>query len=206
MKLGVASILMIFVLTFAVPCTTSAQELPAQPEDLRLIANPPEPADRLFRIFGYGMYPGDQVISNIHPGDDWKVNSFIHATWGSSMYQGLQLQLVYPQQAKQDTENITVIQDPNMVKNYFEVSINPSLILLDPDFPTFLPDWTQKISILIHVNDNTPPGIYAIGLNAANPPSSFTADQIYKLGIFKYRDAGLIGIDRPLLLVFVEVT
>ena len=93
-----------------------------------------------------------------------------------------------------------------MVKDYFDVKINPSLTLLDPNFPTFLPDWTQKISILIHVNENTPNGIYAIGLNAVNPPSSFSADQIYKLGIFKYRDAGLIGIDRPLLLIFVEVT
>src|SRR5438445_2716514 len=65
---------------------------------------------------GYGMYPGDQVIEQIHPGQDWKIISFIHSAWGVNVYQGIGMNLVYPSEAFEPKNNITVSQNTSLVK------------------------------------------------------------------------------------------
>jgi len=159
-------------------------------------------------VSGYGVYPGDTVVSNIHTGEDLKVVTYLHAGWFIEKYQGMELKVVYPNRGEVKlgaNETVSVIQDPDEVKNYFDVNLTPSLVLLEPSFPVFQPNWTQKITVIAHVKENTPAGDYLIGITPFEPPPEKSDEWVYQYGIFKYVDAGMADIGRPHLQIFVRV-
>lgn len=161
-----------------------------------------------FGVIGYGIYPGDTIVSNIHPGEDLKVVTYLHASWFVGKYQGMELKEVFPNRGEvkiTKDQFISILQDPNEVKNYFTINIDPTLILLGPAFPIFQPNWVQKITVKVHVNENTPPGTYLVGVTPFTPPEDMSSEWTYKYGIFMYKDAGMAEIGRPHLQIFVEV-
>ena len=97
-----------------------------------------------------------------------------------------------------------VDQDPSLVKNYFSVNITPDALLLEPNYPLFGLNWAQKVKIDVHVDKNTPPGKYLIGISPANPPKDLEAQWI-KEHRLKYTSVGMFGIGRPTYQIFVEV-
>jgi hypothetical protein len=116
----------------------------------------------------------------------------------------MSLVVTYPEKGQTGMGEFKVEQNPEKVKEYFNVSITPNTLLLYPNYPLFGKDWAQKVRIEIHVNEKTPPGKYLIGISAVNPPADLEAEWIrdYKL---KYTSVGTVGIGRPTYQIFVEV-
>lgn len=118
----------------------------------------------------YGAYPGDLVIreyqgTNIRVGDTIQTVTFIKAGWGVVKYQGFKLEETYPSYAKL-SNYYEINQNPEEVKNYFDVEVSPNIILLEPAYFVFYKGWTEKIILTIHVKEGTPPGQYVIGLRS----------------------------------------
>ncbi len=162
-----------------------------------------------FYAFGYGAYPGDIGVG-VNPGDDFTVATFFYSSWLVETWQGTKMQHFYPVQTGIPNQNLigtqfTVIQDPETVKNYFDVSIEPNVILLEPSSPIFGYNWTQKILVHIKVKPDTPKGRYAIGVNPVAPPKEYS-DKWVKQYLTRYADAssGLAG--RPFFQIVVDVS
>jgi hypothetical protein len=158
-------------------------------------------------VFGYGAYPSQSIQTQVKAGDSFYAVTYLHASWGITKYQGIQLIVTYPEKGETMLGQFSVTQDPN-VSRYFTVEVNPKIILLEPNFPQFLYNWTYKIKAKITVSPDTPPGKYLIGVMTTDPPSEIEQQWIrkYRLG---YTSAGLSGIGvgtgRPTWEIFVEV-
>ncbi len=156
-------------------------------------------------VYGYGAYPGDAIISpsdgaEVKPGMDLVIVTFFHAGWRIGNYQGMKLNAVYPQSGRigKGLGEILVDQDPSVVENYFDVEIEPEVILLEPTFPIFFNNWSQRI------NEGTPPGDYLIGIRPSTAPEKYRYDwnREYRL---MYVDIGGIATERPPFRAFIQV-
>jgi hypothetical protein len=155
-------------------------------------------------VVGYGAYPGDIVVSPIEPGQNFLTVTYWHASWAVAKFQGMSLVVTYPTKGETMMGMFTVEQDPDVVRNYFDVEITPNTLLLDPTYPLFGPNWAQKVRIEVHVKENTPPGKYLIGISPTNPPKELESEWIREHRL-KYTSVGTIGIGRPTYQIFVEV-
>lgn len=158
--------------------------------------------------FGYGAYPGD-VVTEASAGDDFTVATFFYTSWLVETWQGMKMMHFYPADTGVPTQDLsgtwfTVTQDPDKVKDYFEVSINPSIVLLEPSSPIFGYNWTQKILVHVKIKDDAPKGRYVIGVNPVTPPKEYS-NQWIKQYLLKYADAssGLAG--RPYFRIVVDI-
>lgn len=156
-------------------------------------------------VSGYGTYPADTVVKGILPGEDLKVVTYLHTGWFIEKYQGMELKPVFPSHGDTQQGMISVVQEPDVVKDYFEVNIEPAVILLEPSYPVFYPNWAQKVTIKVNVKENTPKGTYLVGVTPFEPPADKSEGWKYKYGIYAYTDAGMAGIGRPHLQIFVKV-
>jgi hypothetical protein len=116
----------------------------------------------------------------------------------------MSLVVTYPTNGETMMGMFTIEQDPDVVRNYFDVEITPNALLLDPTYPLFGPNWAQKVRIEVHVKENTPPGKYLIGISPTNPPKELESEWIREHRL-KYTSVGTIGIGRPTYQIFVEV-
>ena len=156
-------------------------------------------------VSGYGMYPADTVVKGINPGEDLKVVTYLHTSWFIEKYQGMELKPVFPSHGDTQQAMVSVVQDPDVVKDYFDVKIEPTIILLEPSYPIFFPNWAQKVTVKVHLKENTPKGTYLVGVTPFEPPVENSEEWKYKYGIYAYTDAGMAGIGRPHLQIFVKV-
>ena len=118
---------------------------------------------------GYGTYPHQAYVNTI-PGDDFDVYTFTYTSWGVEGYQGFSLNPAYPETIV-NPEGNKVYTNPDNAQKYFTISISPNALLLEPTYPIFMDDWSQKIQVHVKVSEDTPAGIYAIGYDVGNAPS-----------------------------------
>ena len=121
---------------------------PTFKDNLFYYINPPR--DYL-GFFGYGDYPAEAIFHR-RPNEEINAVTLFHTSWYIITYQGLEL--------------VPVIDES--IKEYFDVTITPENILLEPTFPVFEYNWTQLVRIKVKLKD-PPPGEYEIGISVSNP-------------------------------------
>jgi len=138
-------------------------------------------------VMGYGVYPSDIKIEVKE--EEYDLTSYLRAGWGIVKYQGLSLEVVYPE--KED-----------IAEKCFNVTITPSTFLLGRTYLSFDPDWVQKMRIKIKVNEDCPKGSYIIGATPTRVPEEFESEwiKIYGNG---YMSLSMIGLGRPLIQIYV---
>ncbi len=167
------------------------------------------PTDR-WAAFGLGSYPSEVVV--LSPRNNvFEVNFFMHTSWLVQTYQGTQFNYGFPAQGEllqsdfpDNTRNVT--QDPEKVREYFDVEITPKEILLEPAFPVFESNWTEKIKVKVKVK-NAPPGKYYIGIGGQSPSKEKADEWIWKYKT-RYTDAAnsFGGVGKPWLGIFIHIT
>lgn len=162
-----------------------------------------------FYAFGYGAYPGDIGVG-VKPGDEFTVATFFYSSWLVETWQGMKMQHFYPVQTgvpKSDLNGtqFTVIQDPDAVKDYFDISFEPVVFLLGPSSTIFDYNWTQKILVHVKVSPDTPEGRYVIGVNPVAPPREYSNQWTMQYRL-KYADASAGVVGRPFFQIVVDVS
>ena len=106
-------------------------------------------------VHGYGFFPGElsYTVSNMTEGDTVNVYSFLHASWGIETWQGLKL-------------------IPEYDNDYFDVSITPNELMLEPTFPKFYQNWSQKVNMLITAKQAVPAGTYTFSIQFTKPSNA----------------------------------
>jgi len=144
-------------------------------EGVKYYVNPPL---NYLGFYGYGAFPSD-VILDVGQNEQIVKTTNFYTSWFVVTYQGLKL--------------IPII--PDNAKDYFEVSIEPENILLEPTFPVFEYNWTQKVTIKVNVK-NPPKGEYTIGIGVSEPESRFSDIWFKKYG-GRYIAGSIFDIGRP---------
>lgn len=161
-------------------------------------------------VAGYGSNPGSIVIRSqpgapVRPGSDLLAVTYFYTSWGVRNYQGMGLGIVYPDSALTEAGQFQVVQNPEVVKNYFVVRTEPDVILLEPNFPVFKEGWAHKVRVFIHINDDTPPGQYVIGINPIAPPVDKDQEWFKLYRLRYYTLGGTIATERPTYQIFIQV-
>ena len=119
-------------------------------------------------VHGYGFFPGElsHTVSNMSANDTVDNCSFLHTSWGIETWQGLKL-------------------IPEFDQKYFDVAITPNEILLEPTFPKFYYNWSQKINMLIIAKEQVPKGDYKFSI-IFSVPSSTNSDKWIWQALDKY--------------------
>lgn len=109
-------------------------------------------------VHGYGFFPGElsYSVTNMTAGDTIDIYSFLHTSWGIETWQGLKLNPVYN-------------------SDYFNVAITPSDVLLEPTFPKFYTNWSQKITMKITAKELIPAGTYDFSITFSSPSNELSS-------------------------------
>lgn len=127
-------------------------------------------------VIGYGTYPAYQSDTlKLGERENFVSVVFLYASYGVQTYQGVALE--------QDSAS----------KQYFDVSISPKNLLLDPTFPKFGKNWAEKIIITGRIKPGTPKGDYVIGINLETPPRELKAKWEFEHKNLYYDAASGIG-------------
>lgn len=158
--------------------------------------------------FGIGAYPGD-IGADAFPDSQFTIATFFYSSWVVETHQGVKLEVVYPESADILTPDLqkvdfTVRQDPNKVRQYFNVMMDPDLFVLGSTAPVFDENWAMKVKMNVTINSETPKGTYIIGVNPAVPPPEYSA--LWEKTYEKYSDMAGFRVGRPTfqLVVFVS--
>jgi len=95
-----------------------------------------------------------------------------------------------------------IVQNPEEVKNYFDIKITPDTFLLGKTYPIFEPTWSQKVEI--DVKSTAPKGEYVISF-MATPPSKEYDTKWFNQHEFNYHAIGNVGVGGGLYQIFVVV-
>ncbi len=175
---------------------------PTFEDSLGLISNN---SGRNFGI-GYSAYP-ENIGVEVSPENNFTVAGFFHSSWGMETYRGMKIDAAFPDASLVPSSNgtpVTINQNPDAVKDYFNVTINPEIFLLEPSSPIFGYNWTVKITAYVEISPNTPKGIYVIGLNPTKPPKAYTQKWLREYPI-KYADASDSVIGKPFVRIIADV-
>lgn len=162
-----------------------------------------EPTEGYFGALGFGAYPAD-VVATVKPGEALKLGTFFKTSWGVQNYQGIQLVPVFPEKAKSEMGDEEAEQDPEKARNYFDVSVEPGLFLLEPTFGIFEKNWVRNVTVIIKIKPNTPPGKYVVGVSPIAPPLEFDDRWTIEHGL-RYVSVGGYDVGRPFFQVFIKV-
>jgi len=117
---------------------------------------------------GYGGY-SDEAIAGVTPGLNFSMCLFIYTGAGVSSYQAIPLDVyVLGGEGTSPTFGQNQFSDGNRtvgtedMSKYFEIEIVPKTILLEPAYPLFFGNWTQKVVLNIRVSPDTPKGRYMV--------------------------------------------
>ena len=137
-------------------------------------------------VLGYGAFPSDVRVTAGRDGE-LAVTTIIHSSWLVETYQGLRM--------------TTVLGEG--LEDYFDVSIEPEAILLEPSYPRFGSNWARKITFRVRMKD-PPAGDYLIGANPSAPPGE--ASREWASGFQgKYTEVGGFGVGRPLFQIHLTI-
>ncbi|MBD3319213.1 hypothetical protein GF342_04865 [Candidatus Woesearchaeota archaeon] len=169
-----------------------------------LLQNPPE--DR-WGAFGMASYPAES-IGTIAKGETLSFYFFMKSNYLVETYQGVQLSLDFPATAQVSTglelpDGSKVVEQDEVAK-YFDVRISPDAFLLEPNYPLFRPNGTQKIAVHITVKEDAPLGNYAITLDTTKVPEELESLWMEEY-LTKYASGSLTKLDKPFFTAFVSV-
>lgn len=107
-------------------------------------------------VHGYGFFPGElnYNIHNMSKDDIINVYSFLHTSWGIETWQGIKL--IPDILMKADTR-------------YFDVTLTPNEVLLEPTFPKFYNNWSQIVNMQIVAKEQVPEGQYKFIIRFESP-------------------------------------
>ncbi|MBU1197687.1 hypothetical protein KJ765_04200 [Candidatus Micrarchaeota archaeon] len=165
------------------------------------------PTDRWAAV-GYGTFPSEVIVLS-RRNDEYETHFFIHSTWLVQTYQGMAFSVEYPPHGELKLSEFadgtrTVDVDPEETKKYFDVSVDPVDVLLEPAFPVFQSGWTQKITVKVRAKD-VKPGRYIVGINITPPSGAKNDEWFYKYKL-DYIGTGGGSIGQTWYTMFFEVT
>lgn len=143
------------------------------------------PPSHYLGFYGFGAYPSEDFVVLRDENEITQV-TFFHTSWYVMNHQGMGLYL-----------------RNESLKNYFDILIEPNIIVLGPTFPQFHYNWTQKIKITI-VPKNPPKGEYILEIDAKKAPEEYSKIWSEKYGI-RYSDVGMFSIGMPFYQLLVNV-
>lgn len=164
--------------------------------------------------FGYGSFPLEYSIrKKVKPGERVYTCNYFMTAYGIPTTQAFKIVPRYRSQAQlyDNTflggEKLPTEQQIN-VKDYFDIEVSPEELVLGHTYPYFKNNWIEKVSYLITVKPNTPPGRYILNFDVA-PVASETYEQLIWQEKTKLYAVGYAGIgvspDRAFLTVGIEV-
>jgi hypothetical protein len=171
-----------------------------------LLAHPPK--DR-WGAYGIAVYPADSV-STVEKGKSLDIFFFIKSNYLVETYQGINLLPVFPAKAgiesgfQMPDGTKSFKQDPKTVESYFDITVEPNLFLLEPNFPVYNINGTHRVKVTVTPKQNTPPGNYAIGLDTADIPEEKENEWI-RQHLNLYTSGGMTKIERPYYQAFIQV-
>ncbi|MFH1106837.1 MAG: hypothetical protein V1787_02990 [Candidatus Micrarchaeota archaeon] len=165
------------------------------------------PRDR-WAAFGYGTYPSEVVVL-AKRNDEFEATFFVYTSWLVQTYQGFGMKPMYPSSGTlkmnefpDRTRSVTV--DPAETQKYFRITgITPEDVLLEPAFPVFERDWTQKIKVKVKVTD-AKPGKYLLGVDVGSPDPKKSDEWFWQYKL-NYVSSGSQSIGQPWYTMFIEV-
>lgn len=164
------------------------------------------PAGRWAAV-GYGSYPSEVIVQSKRT-DDYNVTFFMHTSWLVQTYQGMGFSILYPARGtlklsefSDGTRGVTV--DPAETQKYFNATVSPMSMLLEPAFPVFEPGWTQKVTVNVKAKD-AKPGRYLIGVDLGGPSKEDNDAWFYTYKL-NYVTSGGTSIGEPWFTMFIEV-
>lgn len=132
---------------------------------------------------GSAPYPGEKVVLNISKGEVFKATTFWHASWGVAKYQAITIEPEYPEEMKIKMGDYSVVQDPETARKCFEITTEPSYILMEPTFPYFHYGWVKRVSLIIETSEDCPIGDYGIEMVPGSPDKGTIMELEEKYGI-----------------------
>ena len=99
--------------------------------------------------------------------------------------------------------NRSVTQEWDKVKDYFEVTVTPEQLLLDPTYPVYDQGWVEKIKVHVKVK-NPPSGKYVLGLDVVAPDEETSNNWLWQYKT-DYVEAGTHTLGYPWYKIFIEV-
>lgn len=132
--------------------------------------NPIRSADGTLRrgTYGYGSYISE-LIASVEPGDSFStcvmvytapfMSTFQSMAFEANAYTGEGSEVQFAQSHFPDGSNGTGSEDAN---GYFKVSVSPNYLLLEPAYPVFYRNWTQRVRIDVETAEGTPKGNYMV--------------------------------------------
>ncbi len=157
-------------------------------------------------VMGYGAYPGHTIVSPVRPGETLRFVTTIRADCGIVKFQGMMLQPVFNERVELRMRGVVVKeadQNPRIAERYLDVKVSPEILLLEPTYPWFHYNYSQRVIVEVEVDEDIPPGNYAVEIVAVDPPYSYIQQwtRKYRLG---YINAGGMGIG-AVYTVFIDV-
>jgi len=119
-----------------------------------------------------GGYIRELRAVNVKPGDNFSACVFVYNSYYTEVFRPLSFQALFPEKAtfttiafsdgKKDT------YQPDATK-YFNITISPRIVLLQPNYPYLYGDWVRKIEMDVQVRPDTPSGNYLMQLDPNGP-------------------------------------
>ena len=152
-----------------------------------------------------GAYPGKAIVPQAVPGESGQFSTFFLSPPGATHFRGAQFIYVFPQTF--GAEGKTYTQNPETVKNYFDVEITPNVFLFKPTYPKYQYDWNTQVIVNVKVKENTPPGHYAIGVTLVAPPEeiNYKWQLEYKLSYTPTLTGGMFSTGSPPYTIVMNV-
>ncbi|MFC1712692.1 hypothetical protein ACFL6S_03425 [Candidatus Poribacteria bacterium] len=141
---------------------------------------------------GTGPYPSEAHVAIVQT-DTLEVTTFWHASWGIHRYQLFSLVTEYPERAAGRLGDVKVEQNPEIASRCFSIEKIPENVLLEPSWPYFHYNWTQKIAARITAKENCPPGKYGIHLFPGPPDDDLRERMEYEIGLTKMSSMNVGG-------------
>lgn len=173
---------------------------------LPLLQNPPK--DR-WGAYGVIVYPGDS-ISTIVPGESIDLYFFIKSGYLVETYQGISLEAVYPESVNVEPGlelpdgSKQIDQNSSEVKELFDVKISPDIFVLESNYPVYNLGGTQRIRVTVQVLEETPEGIYVVGIDTGTVPEEYEQEWLAEYAGL-YASGSMTKFDRPYYQAFINV-
>jgi hypothetical protein len=193
-------------------CTLLGSEYWKQPEFYKLLGNQIDPyKETPFGLTkGYGGYSGE-IVASIAPGMNFSACLFVFSAGGVSSYQEIPFGVYVlggkgtspPLGEHQFSGGNRTVGTEDMSR-YFKIDIVPKTILLEPAYPLFFANWSQKVRLDIQVSPDVPKGRYMIILG---PFGQLSEDQDRYFRIeYGNRYVNQAGYYQEVLKMGIEVT
>jgi hypothetical protein len=138
------------------------------------------------------------IVKNVTVNQQFPIVTYWHTGWAIPKYQLFKLVPSFPDNATIRMGTYTVTQNPQQAQSCFDISINPSNLLLAPTWPKFYYGWTQKIVANINAKCS---GNWAIFISPADPDPDVFQNAIREFGAYHISEIPLGGTWQ----IFIEV-